>query len=375
MTTRVASPEGCDRLEETGVRDEIQRLFEHRARSAQKYGPAFVDLWQTASECIIGGKLMRPLLLLGAFDALSVTGAHRTAFRHAAVRIAAAVEVLHYAFLLHDDVIDGDLLRRGRPNLIGTLLHHHSPAEPALSGSRASALDSRALHWARGSGILMGDMLLTEAHQIFAREQLPETMRMRLLDLLDHTITESMVGEHLDIALSDGFVAPGLDTVLEMTRLKTATYTFELPLQAAAILAGSNVETEEAIGEIGRRLGAAFQLQDDLLSTFGESDDHGKDAFSDLREGKETALIAYARMTDDWSRIEPRLGDPRLAQDDARQIQSLLRRCGAEAFVRSLIADQLRATNDLIASPEARIPGTLSRFLAELVETIQERKS
>lgn len=377
MRAAVALAEGGVRPEGEDVRDEIVKLFEVRALSAAAYGPGFAALWETASECIVGGKLMRPRLLLGAFDALSATGSHRAEFREAAVRIAAGVEVLHYSFLLHDDVIDGDLLRRGRPNLIGALLRDHgrAEAEPAEAEPGAIVLDPRSLHWARSSGILMGDMLLSEAHRVFARERLPESMGLRLLDLLDHTITESMVGEHLDVALSDGIIRSNLEAVLEMTRLKTATYTFELPLRAAAILTGSHARTEEAVGEIGKLLGAAFQLQDDLLSAFGEPDDHGKDAFSDLREGKETALIAYARMTDDWPRVEPLIGDPLLGAKEAREIQSRLRDCGAEAFVRSLIADRLRATTDLIAAPESGIPAELSRILTGLLVTIEERRS
>lgn len=369
------------------LQHEIDRLLEARGRRAAAYGDHFASLSQIAAECVRGGKLLRPKLLLGTYDALRAARSTDrdsvgdpvgdVASRDGAVRIAAGIELLHYSFLLHDDVIDGDLLRRGRPNLIGTVLMERDPS--ALEyGSRDAlrpAPGSKDLHWATSSGLLMGDMLLSDAHQVFARAPLPEALRLRLLDLLDHAITESVVGEHLDVGLSDGVVAADLNAVLEMSRLKTATYTFELPLKAGAILAAAPARTEHAMGEIGRHLGVAFQLQDDLLSTFGQAAEHGKDAFSDLREGKETAIIAYARMTSDWPSIEPAFGDPGFSDVDGEHIRRLLVRCGAERFIRSLIDDQLRACADLLSSAEAGVPESLSQCIAQLMNALEERRS
>ncbi|MGK2852918.1 MAG: polyprenyl synthetase family protein [Microbacteriaceae bacterium] len=363
---------GSTRKEE--VEREIARLLEARSLRAAAYGTRFAELWRVASECVLGGKLLRPRLLLGAFDALSTTTGRDEVFRDAALRIAAGVELLHYSFLLHDDVIDGDLMRRGRPNLIGTFLLERDPAAFGSQASRNGEAALADLHWASMSGILMGDMLLSAAHQVFAREALPDPVRLRLLDLLDHTITESVAGEHLDLALSDGVVSSDLDTVLGMSLFKTATYTFELPLKVAAILAGTASRTEDAIGAIGRHLGLAFQLQDDLLSTFGCAAEHGKDAFSDLREGKETAIIAYARLTSAWTSIEPAFGDPRLSEEDGRAIRALLVECGAELFIRSLIDEQLRASSELVSSPGSGIPEELAGFIARLAKSIEERR-
>ncbi|RGE20404.1 polyprenyl synthetase family protein [Leucobacter sp. wl10] len=375
MTELLAVAHNPDRLDEQDVKDEIRKLFDSRSLRAGKYGPLFVSLWKTASQRVTGGKLLRPRLLLGAFEALSATGEHGRAFRAAAVRIAAAVEVLHYSFLLHDDVIDGDLLRRGRSNLIGAVLEERRAQRQVVRASADASADGRDLHWARTSGILMGDMLLSDAHQVFARESLPGPTRIRLLDLLEHTITESIAGEHLDVALCDGVTTPDLETVLAMTRLKTATYTFEMTLKAAAMLAGAARHVEDVVGDVGTRLGSAFQLQDDLLSTFGNASEHGKDAFSDLREGKETAIIAFARTTDRWQKIAPLFGDRELSATDAMQMRTHLSECGAEAFTRALVSDQLHATRSMLDSPETGIPGQLSRFLDQVVQKIEERQS
>lgn len=346
------------------VTAELRRMLQARLDRAQGYGTSFASLWRAATDALLGGKMLRPRLLLAAFDAFttSATSGDGAADRATAVRVAAAIEVLHFAFLLHDDVIDGDLQRRGRPNLIGMLLDQHNAPHHADD-----------LHWARSNALLLGDLLLADTHQAIAREDLPHPLRLRLLDLLDHTVIDSVAGEQLDVGLADGVLPADLSTVLEMTRLKTATYTFELPLRAGAVLAGRDDGSDTAIAELGRHLGVAFQLQDDLLSTFGRPQEHGKDAFSDLREGKQTAAIAYARTTTLWPSIEARFGSAQLTPGEADAIRALLVDCGAERFVRSLIDDQLRACDTLMASPDAGIPADLHPVVTDIITTIEGR--
>lgn len=326
------------------VEAELSKLLEQRTLQAAAYSTNFSELWNLASGCVLGGKMVRPRLLLGAFDALTSAQGGGSVFRDSAVRIAAAIELLHYSFLLHDDVIDGDLTRRGRPNLIGTILQ---------SRELHSAKD---LHWARTGGILMGDLMLSLTHQVFARESLPEAMRTQLLDLLDHTITESVAGEQLDVGLSDGVITPDLGTILAMSASKTAAYTFEFPLRTAAILAGSGPAIEQTLMSAGHHLGLAFQLQDDLLSVFGTPSSHGKDPFSDLREGKQTAITCYARMTSAWPSIEPTFGRNDLTIEQGKALRSHLVECGAQRFAEGLVDEQLTAFLEVLAESEIHEP-------------------
>lgn len=346
----------------TAIEDELSGLIRKRASAATAYGPNFARLWTLAGQNVLGGKFVRPLLLMETYDALQQG---RTGHRETAISIAAAVELLHYAFLLHDDVIDGDLVRRGHPNLIGSLLAETGEL-PRPDGG---------LHWAQTGGILMGDMLLAGTHQAFARADLPHTLRLRLLDLLEHTINETVAGEQLDVGLGDGIVAPELKTILMMCGYKTATYTFELPLRAAAALAGADFAVETALATAGRHLGLAFQLQDDLLSTFGDPSRHGKDPFSDLREGKQTAIIAHARTTSAWPDIEPFFGRPELNGADAEHVRRQLSDCGAEKFVQTLIEDEMRAFNSLLNNTRSQIPPSVRTVLLDLAGQLEGRQS
>jgi len=356
----------------SAIETELSGLIEKRASAATAYGPDFARLWTLAGNNVLGGKFVRPLLLMETYDALQPDTSQQDAprrdasrQRETAISIAAAIELLHYSFLLHDDVIDGDLVRRGHPNLIGSLL------------TEAGELDrpDGALHWAQTGGILMGDMLLAATHQAFARADLPHELRLRLLDLLEHTINETVAGEQLDVGLGDGIISPDLETILMMCGYKTATYTFELPLRAAAALAGADFAVETALATAGRHLGLAFQLQDDLLSTFGDPSRHGKDPFSDLREGKETAIIAHARGTSNWADIEPFFGRPELSGPDGDHVRNQLTGCGAEKFVQSLISEQMQAFNSVLASPESRVPAGARNVLLDLSRQLEGRQS
>lgn len=347
--------------EDLGIRIEeaLRRRFSERSSAAEPYGTEFVALWHAAAEHAIGGKLIRPRLLIELLRSLTPSGLTGAEVERA-VDIAVHVELLHFAFLLHDDVIDGDLVRRRRPNLIGSLVERRSaePAEPAL-------------HWARSSAILMGDLLLASAVLGFARADVSSTVRARLLTLLEQTIFETVAGEHTDIGLSDGIIAPDLRTILSTSAYKTATYSFVLPLRAAAVLADSSPASEEQFTAIGRHLGLAYQLQDDLLSVFGDPDAHGKDAFSDLREGKETAIIAYARMTGHWPRIELRFGSLDLSEADAADIRDRLRECGAERFVHTLVQEHLDTVSTILADAEAA--GTISPSAGRTIRGLTSR--
>lgn len=347
------------------VEHEIRRIFATKTAQAAYAGPWFELLWTTAASRALGGKYVRPKLFLSALN--SFTG-YSPVENPEGLRIAAAIELLHYSFLLHDDVIDGDTVRRGKPNLIGELA---STPYPELEGLTAE----RRMHWARSCAILMGNLLLAEVHQIAASLDMDRVSRERFLELLDHTITESVIGEQLDVGLSDSIIPAELSTILSMCAYKTATYTFELPLRAAAIVSKADRALDPVLAQAGHLIGLAFQLQDDLLSIFVDAETHGKDAFSDLREGKETALIAYTRMTSAWGDVSVLFRKPDLTHEEGYVTKELLETCGAKAFVESLIEDQIRALHELLAEHQALLPPGLTRMLLTLASDLEGRTS
>ena len=207
-----------------------------------------------------GGKRIRPRLVLLFSEALGFHGPQR-------FELAATVEFIHTATLLHDDVVDESALRRGRQTA------------NALFGNAAS--------------VLVGDFLYSRAFQMMV-----SVNRMRVLDVLADATNVIAEGEVLQLMnMHDPDLA--VDAYLRVIRFKTAKL-FEASARLGAVLADATLPVEEACADYGRSLGTAFQLVDDLLDYEGNSSELGKNVGDDLREGKPTLplLVAMERATE-----------------------------------------------------------------------------
>lgn len=204
-----------------------------------------------------GGKRIRPLLVLLFSNALGFKGSER-------FELAASVEFIHTATLLHDDVVDESGLRRGRET------------SNAVFGNAAS--------------VLVGDFIYSRAFQMMV-----SVNQMRVLQVLSDATNVIAEGEVLQLMnMHDADLEVG--DYLKVIRFKTAKL-FEASARLGAVLANSPPEIEEACADYGRSLGTAYQLIDDLLDYEGSTSELGKNVGDDLREGKPTLplLIAMER--------------------------------------------------------------------------------
>jgi geranylgeranyl diphosphate synthase, type II len=310
----------------------LRRLLDDGRARATATDPQHARLWEALADATEGGKRFRPALLVAAHDALGGTCSA------AAVEVGAALELLHTAFVVHDDVIDGDDVRRGRLNVSGTF-HGFALA------SGAEPDDAR--DFVRTAGILAGDLALTAAVRAVATCGAPTQVVHRLLDLFDAAVHTTAAGELADVRLSLGVGTASLAESLSMAEQKTSAYSFALPLQAGALLAGAHEETVARLGEAGRALGIAFQLVDDLLGVFGDPTRTGKSATSDLRARKQTPLLAHARTTPEWERIRRYVGRD-LDHDELDQTRRLLTTSGSRRFVEDLAQDHLSTARAVV---------------------------
>lgn len=331
------------------VQERLDVFFADRITHATAYGDNYRLLWTAARDASAGGKRFRPALVVGVYRDLGGTD------DDSALRIATAFELLHTAFLLHDDVIDRDLVRRGVPNLVGSF---------AADARSRGATDAAARTWGEASAILAGDLLIQAAQGFIARLAVPDTVREPLLDLFDRSVFVTAAGELSDVAFSARVRVPSFSDVMDMTEQKTASYSFEAPLKAGALLAGADGDTLGTLGEFGRLVGIAFQLRDDLLGVFGDAEVTGKSVLNDLRNGKETPLISHARSTLHWAQIEQALGAPGLSDAEGHVLRVALEECGARDFVDDLIADHVARAVDLVDN--SSLPPTLTRHLRDV---------
>jgi geranylgeranyl diphosphate synthase, type II len=298
----------------------LDRLLAAGRRRAGAIDPHHALLWESLGRAAQGGKRFRPALLVATHDALG--GA---AHGPAAV-VGAAVELLHTAFVVHDDVIDGDLVRRGRPNVSGTFA-----ALAQVDGADEAGVADYGLT----AGVLAGDLAIAASVRAVATCGAAPDVVERLLDLFDAALHATAAGELADVRLALGVAHASLAQSLEMEALKTGAYSFCLPLQAGAVLAGADATTVERLGRAGRAMGVAFQLADDLIGVFGDPARSGKSVTCDLRTGKQTPLVVHARSTPQWGRISTYLGRE-LGSDELAEVRTLLVESGSRAFVEDL---------------------------------------
>jgi octaprenyl-diphosphate synthase len=305
--------------------DAVDRVIAHRLESG-------VPLVGNVSRYIIaaGGKRLRPSLLLLTCGALGYQGAQR-------FNLAAVVEFIHTATLLHDDVVDESTMRRGNATANETF------------GNPAS--------------VLVGDFLYSRAFQMMV-----EAQDMRIMAVLADATNVIAEGEVLQLMNMHN---AGLDEAgyLQVIRSKTAKL-FEASARVGAILSNAPAELEEACANYGQALGTAFQVIDDVLDYAGDANIMGKNLGDDLREGKATLplISAMHRGTLDQRRTIERA----IEQGDVGMLDQVVRivhETGALQVARlAAAAEARRAISEASRLPETPHAKCLIQLAAQLLE-------
>lgn len=264
---------------------------------------------------VAGGKRFRPMVLMLAAKALGGTSPW-------AAQMAAVVELIHTATLLHDDVVDESTLRRGRDTA------------NALFGNAAS--------------VLTGDFLYSRAFEMMVEVQEP-----RVMAILAQATNRIAEGEVLQLMnMGDAEVDEG--RYVEVIIRKTATL-FAAATQLAAVLEGQSPEMEAALTAYGLHLGTAFQLIDDVLDYTGDEAQTGKHVGDDLAEGKPTLPLIIAMQRGDEATVAMiRRAITEQDASDIRAICAAIERTGALAYTAQLAqAEADRAKQAIAAVPES----------------------
>ena len=280
-----------------------------------------------------GGKRIRPVLVLSVAGAYGHQGPK-------AYELAAVVELIHTATLLHDDVVDESGLRRGRKTA------------NALFGNAAS--------------VLVGDFLYSRAFQMMVT-----TGSMEVMQVLSEATNVIAEGEVLQL-MNIGDATISEEQYLQVIRYKTAKL-FEASARLGAIAAGADAPAKKRIAEFGMHLGTAFQLIDDALDYAGDSSETGKNVGSDLSEGKPTLPLLHVISTGTpKQREEVRMAIAEPGRADFKTVLGAVNACGSLEYTREAAeSEAARAAAALDGLPESAGKQTL----LELCSSAVARKS
>ena len=350
----IALPQAPAAAIEKAIDDAIARI----QTRCDTQGGAAGALGDAIARAAGGGKRFRPALVAAAFEACGGQAPHHPAL----YPVAAAFELLHTAFVVHDDVIDHDTVRRGIPNVSGEF-RLRARSQGADASGEALLGDAAA--------ILAGDLLLHEAVRLVALADVGAAARAALLDLLDDAVLISAAGELADVEHAVVRDCAEPDALLTAAHNKTAVYSFSAPLSAGAVLAGAPAPVVAALDRAGGHLGLAFQLADDLIGAFGSSVQAGRAEGGDLREAKRTPLIALARESANWDRVSDALAVAYTGPIAVRDAQRALDESGARTRLLALVDRTLAEARDAASDPA--LPASARALVADLAHAIGER--
>ncbi|MFC4011904.1 polyprenyl synthetase family protein [Nonomuraea purpurea] len=295
-----------------------------------------------------GGKRVRPQLCYWGWRGAGGEDSEEI------ITAAAALELCHAGLLVHDDIMDGSELRRGKATVHRSLaLLHRGPGSEAFG---------------QAGGILLGTLSLAWSDTMLSSCQV-EPKRLRAAHhIFDAMRTEVISGQYLDV-LTQLRSGANVEEALTVIRFKSAKYTVERPLQIGGALAGASMGLLESYSRFGVPLGEAFQLRDDVLGTFGVASETGKSALDDLREGKRTVMFAHAVRRASPAQLDHLKswhGNPELTEERAAELRQILCDTGALAKVEEMIEERVReAVTALATAPVEHEAATALAVLAD----------
>jgi len=303
---------------QTEVDQRLRGFLETRLDVARRHGPEVLEMVSAVRDlCLRGGKRLRPALLVAGYRAASERAALEPA-----LDAGVALELLQAYLLIHDDWMDGDLVRRGGPAVHARLAKHF-----------------RSEHKGHASGILAGDYASGVALEALSQVEMKASAALPAFACFAEMQLDAIAGQQLDL------IGGEYDVELAY-QLKTGSYTVRGPLRLGAILASAGVKTLLALDRFALPIGVAFQLRDDLLSAFGEPKRTGKPLGNDLRAGKRTPLLAAGLKLargKDLRALKLCVGNRDASAAQLRAALSVLETSGARATIEARVTELSRA--------------------------------
>ncbi len=289
-----------------------------------------------------GGKRIRGSLVICGYEM------HGGRNRGLITLTSGIIESLHAYLLVIDDIADKASTRRGTPTAhyaMGAFIRKHHA--------------STRVHQTATDMVISGALTAQhKAQAIMAGLDVDVTRKLRTLQVINEHLERTGLGQILDIASTIG-IPLNATSVKSIALSKTAYYTFQMPLEVGAILAGAPESSIQTLKKYALHAGLAFQLQDDIMGVFGDEKKMGKSAKSDIVEGKQTLLLAYAlerASKVQLSTLKRSLGNTRLSDKDFEACQDIMVRTGALDKIGRLANEEVALAHEILDNAPSAWP-------------------
>ncbi len=345
---------------------EIDKRLADRIKNEKKFFPIPHPVFDREIDYLYdfnmrGGKRLRPAFIVEGY--LAVGGEDLDAIYDASI----AIEGSETYLLIHDDIIDNDTLRRGKPTV--HIMFRDYLTQQGIPTDKAEELG-------KSLAIVSGDLQAIMDYHWLLETRFPSDLKVKAVLKFNHILRLTNYGQLLDISLETMPIEKVREEdVLTVHSLKTSAYTIWGPLQIGGILGNANDEQMQAFYNYGYNLGIAFQLQDDILGLYGDVRKTGKPAHSDLKEGKRTLLIIKAlEAASDKQKKELLgvLGNRRITDDDAELARGIVKETGALDYNKDLAKELAR--KGLEAIEKANIEEDARDYLVGIAEFLINRE-
>lgn len=298
-------------------KDEIEMYLDVALREkAESTNKDYAHLYESLREFSIKGKHLRGCFFLLSYE---MAGGKNL---EAVIPVAAAIEINGSALLIHDDIMDKDMLRRGGMSMFAKYIEE---------GKKIKAFDPH--DYGVGSGILIGDIGIILGFELLDRAGIEKDFRQKVFTQYAQDMQITAVGQMMDYDFSSTSREPNEEEILEMYRMKTARYSLINPFLMGAQATGANEEYCATLLKIAENLGILFQIRDDVMGLMGDEKETGKAARSDVRENKKTLIRKYlfeSAEGDNAELLKKTFGSDQISDDDFAELVNFVKTSGVE---------------------------------------------
>ena len=315
---------------------ELEKFLSQREAEAEKYGDFGKNAVANIKEYVLRGRAKRIRGALVCLGYKAFTGEDNPEI----FKIAAASELAHAYFLMHDDIIDRDDMRRG-----GDAIHFHYKKLAEKENFK-----TESGHFGNSIAVVIGDICAGFSYGAIMGSPFEDSRKLKAINCFNEMIIQTCHGQLLDVVGAENKNFSEKD-ILEIYLYKTARYTIEAPLQIGAILAGAGEEQLALIGEYSRPLGMVFQLVNDLGEIFVKEGDIDAKTACDISEGKQPLFIIKALQNgNEYQKnfIGGLLGKNDISGKELEELKQILRGTGALDYCKKFASEKiLEAKNAL----------------------------